>query len=77
MWATPLRIRIVTDVTLKLIDPNNNKPFYPYNGSIIDGDDVDDMKDAQNYLRIMCRNADFAESDLGIVNHLKETPMVL
>jgi len=46
-----------THITPKLIDPENSKPFYPYNGSILDGDDVDDMKDSKNYLRIVCPNA--------------------
>jgi len=40
----------------QLIDPANYKPFYPYNGRIVDGDDVDDLKDLQKFLRIMCDN---------------------
>ena len=40
----------------QLIDPANCKPFYAYNGRIIDGDDIDDLKDSQNYLRIICDN---------------------
>ena len=48
---------IITHIMWKLIDPENSKPFYPYNGSIINGDDVNDMKDSRNYLQIVCPNA--------------------